>query len=80
MISYSFTDVIIIIPNDHKDEIEQQLSKRYNIKMEFVTVAHDKDLGTAESLKHMSKKITVRFDFFSYLKSKYFNQIFSLIE
>lgn len=49
-----------MIPDVFENEIRAQLSSAgYKINMEFVTVSYRQDLGTADSLKQIHKRLVV---------------------
>jgi len=58
LIEADFKDVIIIIPDIYENEIKSQLSSAgYKINMEFISVPYKQDLGTADSLKQIHKRL-----------------------
>lgn len=59
MISLAFVDVLLIVLESQKTEIQQVLDKcGLTIKIEYVTIPSDSesDFGTAESLRHIKDK------------------------
>lgn len=55
------TETLLIVPDIHEEEIRAAVEEKYSLKIDFFTVAANKDLGTADSLRLASKKIWVSF-------------------
>lgn len=52
-----FADVIVIVQECQKFEIQQALEKTpLKLKLDFATIPSDSDFGTADSLKHIQDK------------------------
>ncbi|KXJ76516.1 hypothetical protein RP20_CCG009526 [Aedes albopictus] len=55
---HGFQDVIVIVLENEKSEIQQKLEKHpLKLKLEYVTLSGDSDVGTADALRQISDRI-----------------------
>lgn len=55
---HNFQDVIVVVLESQKSEIQQALEKTpLKLKLDYATIPSDSDFGTADSLRHIHDKI-----------------------
>lgn len=74
MLFLFFLEIIVVVLESEATKISQALTTYCNnpkLKFEFATIPDDKDMGTADSLRHIKDKIEVHIEYILYSVSKY---------